>query len=109
MRDSIPTIEPGGLFTSFPVDGIATTSTNSPGHQYNIHVTAALSPTFLIDGGYGYSYGAILSQQYWRFELQQFSGCPVGARQPVAVHQRPGPCAHHQHQQRHRGFRLWAL
>ena len=61
MRDSIPTIEPGGLFTSFPVDGIATTSTNSPGHQYSIHVTAALSPTFLIDGGYGYSYGAILS------------------------------------------------
>ncbi|MDR3675889.1 MAG: carboxypeptidase-like regulatory domain-containing protein [Acidobacteriota bacterium] len=62
LRDSIPTIEPGGLFTSFPIDGIATTSTNSPGHQYNFHVTATLSPSFLIDGGYGFSYGAILSK-----------------------------------------------
>ncbi len=62
LRDSIPTTEPGGLFTGYPVDGIATTSTNSPGHQYNLHATATMSPTFLLDGGYGYSYGAILSQ-----------------------------------------------
>ena len=61
MNDSIPTIEAGGLFTGYAVDGIATTSTNSPGHQYSLHATATLSPTFLIDGGYGYSYGAILS------------------------------------------------
>ena len=61
MNDNIPTTEAGGLFTSYPVDGIATTSTNSPGHQYSLHATATLSPRFLIDGGYGYSYGAILS------------------------------------------------
>lgn len=61
LDDSIPSTEAGGLFTGYPVDNIATTSTNSPGHQYSIHATAALSPSFLIDGGYGYSYGAILS------------------------------------------------
>ncbi len=61
MNDSIPTTEAGGLFTGYPVDGIATTSTNSPGHQYSVHATATLSPTFLIDGGYGFSYGAIIS------------------------------------------------
>jgi hypothetical protein len=63
LHDTIPTIEPGGLFTSFPINGIATTSTNSPGHEYNLHLTATLSPTFLIDGGYGYSYGAIISRE----------------------------------------------
>ncbi|HUJ30059.1 MAG TPA: carboxypeptidase regulatory-like domain-containing protein [Candidatus Acidoferrum sp.] len=61
LNDSIPTVEAGGLFTGYPVDNIATTSTNSPGHQYSIHASAALSPTLLIDGAYGYSYGAILS------------------------------------------------
>ncbi len=61
LNDSIPTTEAGGLFTGYPVDNIATTSTNSPGHQYSLHATATLSPSFLIDGGYGYSYGAILS------------------------------------------------
>jgi hypothetical protein len=63
LHDTIPTIEPGGLFTSFPIDGIATTSTNSPGHEYSLHFTATLSPTFLIDGGYGFSYGAIISRE----------------------------------------------
>ena len=61
LHDSIPTIEAGGLFTSFPIDKIATTSTNSPGKEYSIHATLTASPTFLIDGGYGFSYGAILS------------------------------------------------
>jgi hypothetical protein len=62
LRDSIPTTEAGGLFNgSYPIDNIGTTSTNSPGHQYNVHVTASLSPNFLIDGSYGFSYGAILS------------------------------------------------
>ncbi|MBV8206900.1 MAG: carboxypeptidase regulatory-like domain-containing protein [Acidobacteria bacterium] len=61
QRDSIPTTEAGGLFTGYPIDNIATTSTNSPGHQYSVHATATVSPTFLIDGAYGYSYGAILS------------------------------------------------
>ena len=61
LRDKIPTREAGGLFTNIPLDNIATTDTNSPGHQYSIRTTIAPSPTFLIDAGYAYSYGALLS------------------------------------------------
>lgn len=61
LHDTNPTIEAGGLFTSMPVNGIATTSTNSPGHQYSIAATYTPSSKLLIDGGYRYSYGAILS------------------------------------------------
>jgi hypothetical protein len=61
LRDTIPSQEAGGIFTGYPVDGIATTSTNSPGHQYSIHVTAPLSSTLVVDASYGFSYGAILN------------------------------------------------
>lgn len=61
LHDTNPTTEAGGLFTSMPVNGIATTSTSSPGHQYNIAATYTPSPKLLLDGGYRYSYGAILS------------------------------------------------
>ncbi len=61
LRDTIPTTDAGGLFTGYPVNGIATTSTNSPGHQYSVHATATLSPTLIVDASYGFSYGAILS------------------------------------------------
>src|SRR6266851_1128575 len=61
LHDTNPTLEQGGLFTNTSIPGISTTSTNSPGHQYNIAATFTSSATFLIDGGYRYSYGAILS------------------------------------------------
>jgi carboxypeptidase family protein len=61
LHDTNPTVEAGGLFTSMPVNGIATTATRSPGHQYNVAGTFTLNPKLLIDGGYRYSYGAILS------------------------------------------------
>lgn len=61
LHDTNPTLEQGGLFTNTAIPGISTTSTNSPGHQYNIAATLTLSPKLLIDGGYRYSYGAILS------------------------------------------------
>jgi len=61
LHDTNPTIEAGGLFTSMPVNGIATTSTSSPGHQYNIAATFTPNAKFLIDAGYRYSYGALLS------------------------------------------------
>ncbi len=60
-RDTIPTQEPGGLFTGMQLDGIGTTSTNSPGHTYTFRSTITVSPTLLIEPGYAYSYGAILS------------------------------------------------
>ena len=73
LHDSNPTQEQGGLFTSLPVPGIATTSTNSPGHQYNIAATYTPKPTLIIDGGYRYSYGAILSDV---IGAQNFSQSP---------------------------------
>ena len=60
--DSIPTIEPNGLFTNlsqFP--GVGTTETNSPGRSYIGHATIRFSPKSLLDVGYAFSYGAILS------------------------------------------------
>lgn len=62
LYDTNPTIEAGGLFTSMPVNGIATTSTHSPGRQYNLAATYSLNPKLLIEAGYRYSHGAILSQ-----------------------------------------------
>ena len=62
LRDTNPTTEPGGLFTNEIVPGIGTTATNSPGRQYNIAATFVPSPTLLIDAGYRYSYGAVLSK-----------------------------------------------
>ncbi len=61
INDSIPTIEPGGLFTASPLPGVATTSTNSPGRNYLGHFTAPLSATLVLDGGYAHSSGAIVS------------------------------------------------
>ncbi|HEV2196663.1 MAG TPA: carboxypeptidase-like regulatory domain-containing protein [Candidatus Acidoferrum sp.] len=61
LHDTNPTAEAGGLFTNTIINGISTTSTNSPGHQYNIAATYTLNPKLLIDAGYRYSYGAILS------------------------------------------------
>lgn len=62
LRDTIPTEEGGGLFTSSPIAAVAGTSTNAPGHNYTIRATATLTPTLLLDMGYGYSYGAIISR-----------------------------------------------
>jgi hypothetical protein len=62
LHDTNPTIEAGGLFTNTIINGISNTATHSPGHQYNIAATFTPNAKFLIDGGYRYSYGAILSQ-----------------------------------------------
>lgn len=71
LRDTIPTQESIGLFSSGPpIPGIGTTSTNSPGRQYSVRATYAPSPTFLIEPGYAYSYGAILSDPIGATALQ---------------------------------------
>jgi len=62
LHDTNPTIEAGGLFTGEAINGIATTSTHSPGRQYNIAATYTPTAKFLVEAGYRYSYGAILSQ-----------------------------------------------
>jgi hypothetical protein len=63
INDSIPTGEPGGLFgpnTSIP--GVATSTTDSPGHSWVFHGTGNISPNLLLESGYSYSYGAIVSR-----------------------------------------------
>jgi len=61
LRDTIPTREPGGLFTGMALDDVGSTNTNSPGRNYTFRGTLAISPTLLIEPGYAYSYGSILS------------------------------------------------
>lgn len=64
LHDVNPTIEASGLFSGtppYPIPGIITTHTNSPGRQYHISATWTPSPTWVVDGGYRYSYGAILN------------------------------------------------
>jgi outer membrane receptor protein involved in Fe transport len=61
LDDSIPTEEPGGLFTGLGIPGVSNTSTNSPGRNFSVHGTWTIRPTLLADLGYAYSYGAVLS------------------------------------------------
>jgi hypothetical protein len=62
MNDSIPTEEPTGLWTGMNVPGVATTSTNAPGHNLLFRATFTFSPSLLLETGYAYSYGAIVSR-----------------------------------------------
>ena len=60
--DHIPTVEPFGLFgPQSRVPGVATTQTDSPGHQYMGRATIQLTPSLFNEIGYAYSYGAIVS------------------------------------------------
>jgi len=61
LDDSIPTQEPGGLFTGLALPGVANTSTNAPGRSLVVHVTHIINPKLVNDVGYAYSYGAVLS------------------------------------------------
>ncbi len=61
LNDSIPTTEPGGLFTGSPLPNVSTTSTNSPGRTWVFHGLYTIRPNLVNDGGYNKSYGAITS------------------------------------------------
>ena len=60
-NDTIPTVEPGGLFTGDSLPGVSTTNTNSPGRILTIHATNVFSSTLLNDAGYSYSHGGVIS------------------------------------------------
>ena len=62
LNDSIPTKEPGGLFTGAVLPGVSNTSTNSPGRSWVVKSVNTFTPTFLMEAGYAYSYGAIVSR-----------------------------------------------
>ncbi|MGH9523074.1 MAG: carboxypeptidase regulatory-like domain-containing protein [Terriglobales bacterium] len=59
--DSIPTTEPGGLYTASALPGVAITQSNNPAHVFAAHLTATITPTLINDGGYNYSWGGITS------------------------------------------------
>jgi Carboxypeptidase regulatory-like domain len=61
-HDSIPTIEPQGLFGQTAVPFAGATETNSPGWTLSTRATATLSPNTLLEAGYNFSYGAIISR-----------------------------------------------
>jgi hypothetical protein len=61
LRDDIPTIEPGGLFTGAAIPGVGTTATDAPAHNWSVHENSTFSPTLINEVGFNYSYGAIIS------------------------------------------------
>lgn len=61
LHDSLPSQEAGGLFNGSAFPGVPNTITHSPGTQQLGHATYAASPTLVVDVGYAYSYGAVLS------------------------------------------------
>ena len=60
-NDSIPTTEPGGLFTGATIPGMAITNTNSPGQALVVHAVYTFSPTLLNDTSFNYTQSAINS------------------------------------------------
>jgi hypothetical protein len=61
LHDSLPTVEGGGLFIGGGIPGVSTTSTKSPGTQHMGHATIAARTNLLIDMGYAFSSGAVIS------------------------------------------------
>ncbi len=61
LNDSIPTSEPGGLFTASPLPNVATTATNAPGRTWVVHALYNFNPNLMNEVGYNKSYGAIVS------------------------------------------------
>ncbi|AFL90358.1 TonB-dependent receptor family protein [Terriglobus roseus DSM 18391] len=82
INDSIPTIEPGGLFSGSGYPGVQTTSTNAPGRIYLGHVTYVITPTLLIDGGYAFSQGALLSDPIGTARLASATNVAAATKLP---------------------------
>jgi hypothetical protein len=62
INDTIPTEEPGGLFTGSPVPLVPQTATNAPGRSVTARFTHTISASMYNEGGYAWSYGAISSE-----------------------------------------------
>jgi hypothetical protein len=62
LNDTIPTKEPGGLFTGAVLPGVSNTSTDSPGRSWVFKSVNVFTPSFVMEAGYSYSYGAIISR-----------------------------------------------
>lgn len=60
-NDSIPTTEPGGLFSCSSYPNGCITNTNSPGKAYVFHALNIIRPNLLNDVGFNFNQSAILS------------------------------------------------
>jgi hypothetical protein len=89
LRDDIPTIEPGGLFTGAAIPNVGTTSTNAPAHNWVAHVVSAFSPTWLNEAGFDYSYGAIISDPVGLMAATNSPDIKAGLPFPVTLNQVP--------------------
>lgn len=85
LHDSIPTEEPGGLFTGLGVGGIATTKTNSPGYSWVARSVQTLSPTLVNEIGYSFSYGAIVSRPIGLALSENSPNVTAAVKLPFAV------------------------
>ncbi|MBX7169480.1 MAG: carboxypeptidase regulatory-like domain-containing protein [Pyrinomonadaceae bacterium] len=62
QQDKIPTIDANAIFSSGSrLPGVSTLDTNSPGKTHTVSSTYVVSPSFIIEGRYNYSYGAIIA------------------------------------------------
>ena len=61
LHDSLPSQEAGGLFVGGGLPGVQNTNTSAPGTQQLGHGTYTFNPTLLMDAGYAYSSGAVIS------------------------------------------------
>lgn len=59
LRDSIPTVQGGGLFNANAVPNVTTTSTTNPGRNLAVSLNFIFSPTLLNQAVYGYSYDGL--------------------------------------------------
>ena len=68
QRDTIPTLDGNGIFTSGSgLPGVATSDTQSPGRTHTVQGTYVVSPNVIIEGLYAHSFGAILSSTIGTF------------------------------------------
>jgi hypothetical protein len=61
LHDTFPEVLPQGQFTTVYVAGANTTTVVNPGTQHLAHGTYVFSPTLLMNVGYAYSNGSIIS------------------------------------------------
>lgn len=81
-HDSIPTVDPRGLFSGgAPIPGVSITNTDSPGKTHTFQMTWAPNSNLIVDGGYSYGYGAILSHNEGLIALKN---SPIRPTMPYA-------------------------
>ena len=61
LHDSLPTVEGGGIYVGGGLPGVNITQSAAPATTHLGHGTYTFTPTLLLDAGYAYSSGAIIS------------------------------------------------